>query len=373
MKKWIHTILPLLFWPLGFLLSCITAFFPKQVEVVYARGFSKIVTEYLSRVTGFVPFSLAELIVWAFVISVFLLFLQAIIVSLRARSSQRNQKKGGLLLRMIGLLVLLGIVYFGFILVWGINYNRLPFAEIAGFKVDGYPEKDLEQLCEKLVVKANRLRINLPENEQGIIKIEGGFQEIRMTAPQGYAKAALIYPELGGIFGQPKPVFFSKLMSYTGISGIYFPFTGEANVNTDIPDPILPAATCHEMAHQRGFAREDEANYLAWVACSCSTVPQFQYSGTLFALIYAMNALYENDPIQAAQINNKYGPGLRRDFRAISQYWKQYEGKVEEFTSDVNDTYLKSNWQREGVESYGRMVDLLLAEQSTDPGKKFLP
>ncbi|NLI92350.1 MAG: DUF3810 domain-containing protein [Peptococcaceae bacterium] len=368
MKKWMLRIMLLLFWPVGFLISWITSFRPEPIEVLYSRWFSKTLAGYLSRVTGIFPFSVAELTVWLFLLCTLILLLKSVIISFR----KRKGGKRGLFGFLFQLLIFLGIIYFSFIVIWGLNYNRLPFAETAGFHVKGFSEKQLVQLCEKLIQKANSLRAGLPEDERGVMKAEGGFAEIRKTAPLAYIKGASIYPELGGNFGAPKPVFFSRLMSYTGISGIYFPFTGEANVNIDIPDPVLPATTCHEMAHQRGFAREDEANYLAWVTCSSSDNAAFQYSGTILALMYASNALFDNNPPKAYELNKKYGAGLRRDLQAISQYWKQYEGRVEEFTSDVNDTYLKSNRQEEGVASYGRMVDLLLAEQNADPGKKFL-
>ncbi len=109
------------------------------------------------------------------------------------------------------------------------------------------------------------------------------------------------------------------------------------------------------------------------MACNNSINKEFQYSGTLLALIHSINALYEHAPTQANKLSEKYGEGLQRDLQAISRYWKQYEGKVEEFTSDVNDAYLKSNGQEEGVQSYGRMVDLLLAEQRENSDKRFLP
>jgi hypothetical protein len=231
---------------------------------------------------------------------------------------------------------------------------------------------ELEGLCEKLILKANLLRANLEEDERGVLEIEGHFQTVRSLAPSAFTKATVLYPELGGNFGKPKPVFFSKLMSYTGISGIYFPFTGEANVNIDIPDSMLPATTCHEMAHQRGFAREDEANYIAWIACNSSDNAAFCYSGTLLALIQAMNVFYEQVPDRAGVLQGKYSEGVTRDLRDIAQYWKKYEGKVEEVTSDINDAYLKSNRQEEGVQSYGRMVDLLLAELKAEAGKRFI-
>jgi hypothetical protein len=370
MNKWIQRSALLLFWPLGFLLLRITASSSKEIDIYYSQGFSKILAGYLSRITGVLPFSLAEILVWLTLISFTVYICRGVIRHLCGRKKKKGKGVSDLLLKW---LIAFGVVYFCFIVVWGLNYNRLSFAEIAEFKADGFAEKDLVQLCEKLIDRANQLRVGLPEDDRGVMYYQGGFEKIRREAPTAFRNASSVFPEMGGQFGRPKPVFFSKWMSYTGISGIYFPFTAEANVNVDIPDSLLPATTCHEMAHQRGFAREDEANYLAWVTCCRSDDQAFQYSGTLLAVIHSMNALYAHDPEQANALRKKYGEGLHRDLLAISSYWRQYEGKVEELASDVNDAYLKSNRQEEGVRSYGRMVDLLLAEQQAEPLKRILP
>ena len=116
------------------------------------------------------------------------------------------------------------------------------------------------------------------------------------------------------------------------------------------------------MAHQRGFAREDEANFIAYLVCKSSDYSEFQYSGYLLAAIYSMNALYEYDPDSYKELSAKYSDGVRRDLRYDADFWKQFAGPAEKLQEKVNDTYLKSNKQSDGIHSYGRMVDLLLAE-----------
>jgi hypothetical protein len=115
------------------------------------------------------------------------------------------------------------------------------------------------------------------------------------------------------------------------------------------------------MAHQRGFAREDEANYLAYLTCMLHPNPDFQYSGTLLALINAVNALYRYAPEQALLLQEEYSEAVRRDLLHRKLFWQQYEGPLEEISREINDSYLKANRQEDGVHSYGRMVDLLLA------------
>lgn len=151
-------------------------------------------------------------------------------------------------------------------------------------------------------------------------------------------------------------------MSYTGITGIYIPYTGEANVNINSTDFMLPSTVAHEMAHQRGFAREDEANYIAYLTCSMHPDRDFQYSGVMLALIYSMNALAENDIEAYKVLRSKYSEGVKNDLRYDAEFWAKYEGKTQEISNNVNNTYLKSNGQKDGVQSYGRMVDLLIAE-----------
>lgn len=359
-------ILLLLFWPFGFILFWSSAHYPQYVETFYT-GISKKITGYISLITGILPFSLAEFLVLFLVMTIVLLFVRALILEL-----VRRKKGRGIGTFIFNLIIVLGAVYFIFVMIWGLNYNRQPFAEIAGLKVEAAGEEELEQLCLKLIDRANTLRQGLEEDENGVMTIEGGFSKVRQEAELGFRNASVIYPELGGRFGRAKPVYFSQKLSYTGISGIYFPFTGEANVNIDVPHSLLPATTCHEMAHQRGFAREDEANYIAWVTASANDAPEFQYSGTLLALIHSMNALLSSNPEKAVKLLRRYDEGVARDLRNLSDYWKKYEGKVEEITSDVNDAYLKGNRQEDGIRSYGRMVDLLLAEQRADPSKNFL-
>ncbi|MFZ7103642.1 MAG: DUF3810 domain-containing protein [Peptococcaceae bacterium] len=336
--------------PLGFLISFSLSYRPELIEDYYARVVYQYLARGLSRLTGLLPFSLAELII------IFLVFF-SIIVIIRTIFFKKIPVKSLLGGAAMGI----SLVYFLFILLWGLNYHRQPFAEIAGLEVRPSSVEELEELCTKLIGEVNRLRPFVTENDQGITSNPAGDRDVFARAGEGYRTAAAIYPELGGDFGRPKGVFLSHLMCYTGISGVYFPFTAEANVNTLTPDPMLPATTCHEMAHQRGFAREDEANFIAYLTCTMHPDIYFQYSGNLLALIHSMNALYRYNPVGYRDLSQEYNRGVRDDLKYISDFWDRYEGPVEKISSKINDTYLKANLQREGIYSYGRMVDLLLA------------
>lgn len=192
--------------------------------------------------------------------------------------------------------------------------------------------------------------------------LPGSLTDTFKSASKGYLEAAKIYPELGGTYSRPKGVVFSRVLTLLEFQGIHCPLTQEANINTEISDCMIPSTACHEMAHQRGFAREDEANYIAYLTCSKHPDADFQYSGELLALIYSMNALYDADKEKFTQIHEKYSPGIIRDLAADRKFWQSFKGPVGNISSTLNDAYLKTNKQKDGVKSYGRMVDLLIAQ-----------
>ena len=139
----------------------------------------------------------------------------------------------------------------------------------------------------------------------------------------------------------------------------------EANVNVDIPDYAIPAIMNHEITHFKGFMREDEANFIAYLTCIYSGNADFIYSGEMLALDYAARQLRSVSSSDYQRIMSGLSAGVIQDLRANSAYWNQFKGPIAEFSKSVNDAYLKSNHQFDGIKSYGRMVDLLLAYYRT--------
>jgi len=328
---------------------------PEIVEKVYSSGLYTYIGTVISLITGIFPFSLGEVIV-----IVSLLFL--IIGGVWIVYGIITRKISYIMFSLIkNVLITVSVIYFLFNFLWGLNYYRLPFSKIAGIDVRPATVQELVSLCEDLIDKTNELRREISESEDKVF-YEKDYKYILKNAYKGYESAKNFYPELGGKFGRPKGVIFSKAMSYMGITGIYFPFTGEANVNMDTPFVSLPSTVAHEMAHQRGFAREDEANYIAYLTCKHHPELSFQYSGYVLALIHSMNTLYVNDREKFTELSQRYSEEVRRDLNDISKHWDKYEGPIEKASNKMNNVYLKSNNQKDGVKSYGRMVDLLIAE-----------
>jgi len=346
----IRELIPLIIVPIVYLIAINVENNPKGFERFYATGINKWFNELLSLLTGLFDYSFGELIVFSHVVAAPIVLLILLV----------KLFKGGFFKSVFRLLQYVSILYILFMLLWGLNYGRQSIADTMGFEVEQYTKEQLYQMTEFLVQEANDLRRYQAEDGEGVMMIKGNYKEIFARAHEGYSALGDSYSVFSGYYGKPKPLIVSKWMLYTGITGIYFPFTAEANVNVSVPDLLLPATTLHEMAHQRGIAPEDEANFAAYVTAMAHPDKDFNYSGTILALIHSMNALYAQDPDLAMTLRATYSEAVSRDVVSYSRFWDAFEGKTNEVADKVNDTYLKTNRQEDGVRSYGLMVDLML-------------
>jgi hypothetical protein len=228
---------------------------PEAIESVYSRTLYPVIAAILSGASGLVPISLAEVLVATLVAGL------VVRVALALRAALRRGWFRSLTSLGADLVLLAGALALAFVLLWGLNYRRQPFAVSARLDARPATAPELASLASALVVQANDLRHGLPEDARGVLRAPGGAAGIWDRTGLGFEAAARRYPSLAGRYLRPKPVLLSEAMSWLGITGIYSPFTGEANVNARVPDPELPFAAAHETAHQRGFAREDEANF----------------------------------------------------------------------------------------------------------------
>ncbi|HDN2517493.1 TPA: DUF3810 domain-containing protein, partial [Clostridioides difficile] len=262
------------------------------------------------------------------------------------------------------------IVYFLFVVLWGINYNRIPLETTlinnynlknnTSIQSKQYSVKELTKLYKFLVIKANETRKLTLQDKNGIVKSNTDYNGVINRAQLGYDNILDILPSVSGSYSKPKYIISSNLMCYTGITGIYFPFTGEANVNIAIPDLYIPCTVEHEIAHQRGFASEDEANFIAYLTSIKHPHIDFNYSGYILALNYTASALSKVDYNAYVDISAGISDSVRRDLKNESEFWQKYEGKINEISNEFNNSYLKANGVTEGTQSYGKMVDLLL-------------
>lgn len=261
---------------------------------------------------------------------------------------------------------------FSYVFCCGINYSRTPFSQTAGLEVRESSREELYRLCAYLterVIQASE-ELQAAEAAKGGEKIRVGdtealsYLEAWNLGREGVAameKLGRQYPALAGSYPNPKPVAVSWILSVQQLSGIYAPFTVEANYNRKMTPYNIPHTVCHELSHLKGFMREDEANFIGYLACVGADSAEYRYSGYLLGWIYATNALYPEDPKGYGALSRRLPERVLRDFSANNEFWDRYEGKIAEAATQVNDAYLKIHEQEDGVKSYGRVVDLMLA------------
>lgn len=346
----------LLFLPGAFLL----VFFASRDQGFaewYATHIYKTVSLGFDWASSLLPFSLAEVLLLLFALWAVIYIVKAVIQLIRAKG-----KRLRVLWRAVINPVLLGsILLFVFVANAGVNYYRMPFEQAIGLEVTKSSVQELKALCYTLAEDATQLRTQLQEDENGIMRLSQSDSATAQRAKEAYDKMQERYPTLTAGYGPTKQLWLSQYLSYTKITGFFFPFTVEANVNNDVPDYSIPSTMCHELSHVRGYMREEEANFIAYLVCMSSGDQELMYSGTMLAFVHAGNALSGVSRADYTDVFRTLGEGVQRDIKANSEYWVQFEGPVAQAASTMNDTYLKANGQQDGVKSYGKVTDLLLS------------
>ena len=255
----------------------------------------------------------------------------------------------------------------------GINYYRTPFSYEAGMVMEQSSTGELYSLCLFLTEQINSTLTETDHSGDALKGLYPGqtedtplpsaamLRELGMEGVKSMKGLGTAYPQLSGYYPYPKPLMNPRLLSIQQLCGIYSPFTIEANYNREMPYYNIPHTICHELSHLKGFMREDEANFIGYLACIGSDSPDFRYSGYLTGWVYAGNALAKADLEAYYGLYGRLAPEAARDLAWNNQFWDRFDGKVAEASTQLNDRYLKANNQEDGVRSYGRMVDLMLA------------
>lgn len=247
-----------------------------------------------------------------------------------------------------------------------IMYQCTPLAEKYFPDAHQHTEEELTILYGALINKCNELSEEVPRDENGRFELTCDFKE---EAKKAMKKAGEKYPQLRGFYPDPKPIQFSYFMSQSNLTGIYFPYTIEANYNDDMVRANLPSTVCHELAHLKGFIQEDEANFLSFVAATGSDNVEFRYGGYLEALEYVHNAVYDNNVEEAMALSGSISEKVSGDwFRYLpDNYWEDNAEKevistekVSEVSTAAIDTNIKMNGREDGINAYSMVVDLLL-------------
>ena len=337
--------------------------FPAVTELVYGSTLGPVIGWALSRVTATVPFSLVELVVLAFVLRHMVSLAWDALAAIRGRATVRRVLAAGGL--RFGADVAVAVMAFYFL--WGFHYARPPLDDRLDFPGagDGRTE-EVTHLAREMVAATNRTYYELhgtndlgrptapprrPAEFQGALN--EGWAEItrELDLPAHY----------GWRHGELKPFLLSPRVKGLGISGIYFPLTGEALILEDLPAVTYGKVMAHETAHQRGVAGESEANFMGFLAASRSPDPALRYSAYAFAQRQLMSVLALSDPGTWRQLRAQRIPGVERDLEELRAYWNPSTGVLAELGTRVNHVMLRSHGVEAGVFSYSESMELLVA------------
>ena len=308
---------------------------------------------FLAILNSRVPFSVAELLLAAVVLfAVVYLLIQIILLAVR-------NSRGRRVYRTILTYLSFGLaIYAGFCILWGTYYYGDDFNADNGFKEEKISLEQLETVTRYFAGICNDYAPAVPREETGICCLDRGA--VLERSDEVYENVIKDYPGLSGPKTLAKGILHSRIMSFLDFTGFFFPFTAEANVNMDSPSVDLPATVAHELAHQRGVSREQEANFCAVLASMYYGDPEYVYSAAVLAYTHLSNALYSADYEAWERIFYTLDASVVADLRYINAYWEQFDTPVADASNAVYEGFLQSYGQELGLKSYGACVDLLV-------------
>jgi len=326
--------------------------FPAAVEKYYSAGLYPVLSGLLRRLFGWIPFSAGDLLYGATVI--FLLvklvrFIKAIF-----------NKKGNRIFWWNGIKWIVFyslVVYLWFNIFWGLNYNRMGMARQMQLQMKPYATSELQEVMEVIVKRLDSTHVKAVERRD----FYGSKQALFAEAYQDYQLAKPQYPHLMYSIKSVKPSLFSYLGDYLGYTGYYNPFTGEAQVNTTVPVFVQPFTTCHEMGHQLGYAKENEANFAGYLSAKSSKDAAFTYSVYFDLYEYGIRELYGRDSVQAKLLIARKPLQVKKDILALRAFYATYENPVEPYIRRLYGQYLRANEQPSGMQSYSEVMAFLIA------------
>jgi len=316
----------------------------------YPAAFFRAIMAFIS---GVLPCSIAE---------AFIIFAPVLVITIIVYANKRYTSSWREVGRFVLIVLSCASLFFStFALNFGAGYHTSSVDKQLGIERKEVSAEQLHLTAGILVSEINKYTDGLSVNADGSTRMPYGYTTLSKKLVEAYNDVCDDYAFISRFPSQVKPVMLSEPWTYTHIAGVYTYFTGEANINTNFPDYTLPYTAAHEMAHQRGIAREDEANFVAFLVCAASDDEYIRYSGLLNLYEYVSNALYSADKEAYAEVRAKLDPIARTEMSAYSKFFDKYrENVAANVTQTVNNTYLTMQGTP-GTKSYGMVVDLAVA------------
>lgn len=319
----------------------------------FNRYIASIVRGTLATITNLLPLSLAE--IGVICIPVILFF----VIRITTQKYSSSWKNVGVFCLIM--LSVLSLFFSLFVFSFGMGYHTSSLDKKLDLDKKTVSAAELAATAEWLIENVNAGVDNVEFADKSSSISPHSIREMNLLLLDSYDKLDDEYEFLPSLHSFVKPVMLSEPMTYTHISGVYTYFTGEANVNTNCPDYSMPYTAAHELAHQRGIAREDEANFIAFLVCTSSDDSYIKYCGYMNLLEYVLNALYSADKDLWEATYKKLDNRAIYEMIAYNNFYEPYRDNViGEVSGAINDAYLQANGT-EGSVSYGLVVDLAVA------------
>ena len=326
----------------------VLAYFPDYVEGFYSNNLYMRISHFSRTLFGKIPFSVGDCIYALLILSVISWFW-------KIRKTWKTDWKDHLL----KILSKISVFYFLFHLLWAFNYYREPLFQKMEIKRE-YTDADLLAFTKKLILKTNEIQFKITKNDS--LKVVFPYsqkQGFQMTL-NGYENLAKEHPYFKYKILSVKKSLFSLPLTYMGFGGYLNPFTNEAQINDLLPMYNFPTTTNHEMAHQMGYASESECNFIGVLASVKNDNLYYKYSGYSFALHYCLSIWKLKNEKIFEQLKSQTHPGILKNYQESYDFWKQYDTFIDKGFHAFYDNFLKTNNQKDGMDSYSKFVDLMV-------------
>ena len=326
--------------------------YPGAVEQYYSTGLYPVLARLQRGLFGWIPFSVGDILYGAALVWIGYGLVHAIKAMVRRQTGAAWWF--ALVRRILFVFLWVYVLFNG---LWGLNYDRRGIADQLQLTVRRYSTAELAGLVDHIVNRLNDLdslaRVNRPALDHS--------RNVFAGAVRAYDSLARQDPGFTYYGPSVKSSLFSYPGAWLGFGGYYNPFTGEAQVNTFLPVFTQPFTTCHEMGHQLGYAKENEANFSGYLSARSSPDPAFRYSVYFDLYQYAARELAVRDSSLVKTFRDRLRPGIRKDFRELREFDRKYANPLEPLIWKAYGRYLRANRQPHGLVTYTEVTAWLIA------------
>jgi Protein of unknown function (DUF3810) len=319
---------------------------PQYVEQFYSRGIYPGIRWFFDHSIGLLPFPL--LYVFYGLIFYFLYKLIRLIFNKKMTIKNRFTET------IFSLSSFAGFMVFWFLFLWGFNYARPSFSQQISLTIHKPDSLALFNELKTAASEAIDARTKVTNSPLSNAQLPDDFENLTRREVTRFLESNGF--KAGGSL-RGRSINPDGILNRFGISGIYMPYVGEANIDDGLHDLEKPYDLAHEMAHGYGWTEEATANFIAYLSCIQSDNAFVRYSGLLNHYRYVASNCKRLNTEGYQLFRDNLPEGIKADLDAINERQKKYPSWLE--TDWMNDIFLRSQGVKEGVASYSKVVVLV--------------